>query len=190
MCTKHDQWFHWSRSTRYEELRDHLVDRHKAHDCHVWYIKHRWYRRLADARTKARWARNWVYISRFVSLAGVAVLPPIITLETYQRAGNAVPPSLALIVSVTVALSGGILTVARVQQRWRLYYSLEGKLEQAGWKLFNGCSFCTFRDSVEQNLAAAEAVYESSVAIVTAPDAAPQPTLKNDQDDRQLKSVS
>jgi hypothetical protein len=188
MCTKYNHWFPWPRRTGYEGLRDQLVTEQPKHEC---YIVDRWYCELAGAQRKARCARNWVYISRFVSLAGVAVLPPIITFETFNGAENAALSFLALIVSVIVAFSGGILSVTRVQQRWRLYHSLGEKLARTGWELANrGCTFCSFRSSIERDLATAEAVYQSSVAIVTAPEPAPQPSPKNDQDDPQLKVAS
>ena len=188
MCHEDARPLPWNHRSGFERLRDHLVAEQPKHED---YIVDRWYYQLTDAQRKARSARNWVYISRFVSLAGVAVLPPIITVETLSGAGNGTLSFLVLIISVTVALSGGILSVTRVQQRWRLYHSLREKLARTGWELANrGCTFCTFRVSVERDLAAAEAVYESSVAIIAAPDNAPQPEPRRDHDDPPAKPVS
>ena len=188
MCHKDARSLPWTHRSGFERLRDHLVAEQPKHED---YIVDRWYCQLTDAQRRARSARNWVYFSRFVSLAGVAVLPPIITVETLTGAGNGTLSCLALIISVAVALSGGILSVTRVQQRWRLYHSLREKLARTGWDSANrSCTFCAFRVSVERDLATAEAVYESSVAIVTAPEAAPQPDRKADHDDPQLKAVN
>jgi hypothetical protein len=167
-----------TRTTGYEGLRDRLVALHPKQRC---YIEERWYFQLAAAQQSARRARDWVYVSRFVSAAGVALLPPVLALEAYSGRDNAPLCALAAALSIVVAVSGGILSIARVQQRWRLYHSLRENLGRLGWELASpgGVNFCQFRLAVERCLCMAEIVYQSSVAVVAAPEAGPHATGEN-----------
>lgn len=155
------------RLSGYEGLRDDLV---AAHPDQARFLCDRWYYHLTVSQRAARHARNWVYASRFVSVAGLALLPAIVTLQGSH------PESLflqitAIVTSVVVALSGGILSIARVHERWRLNHGLQEKLGRAGWDLIDSpASMPVFREAVERGLAAAELVYQSSVATASAPD--------------------
>ncbi len=160
------------RTTGYENLRDRLISQHARQEC---YIRDRWYSQLVAAQDSARRARNWVYVSRFVSAAGIAVLPPVLALEAYSGPHDMRLCILGATISIVVAISGGVLSITRVQQRWRLYHSLRENLGRLGWELAGpgGVNFCQFRASVERCLCMAEIVYQSSVAIVAAAEASP-----------------
>jgi hypothetical protein len=155
-----------SRPSGYEGLRDDLA---AAHPKHARFLRDRWYHHLTTSQRAACRARNWVYISRFVSVAGLALLPAIVTLQS-SHPQSLLLQILAIVTSVLVALSGGILSIARVHERWRLNHGLQEKLGRAGWDLINcPASFSVFHATVERDLAAAELVYQSSVAAVAAP---------------------
>ncbi|MDD7937963.1 DUF4231 domain-containing protein [Actinomycetospora lutea] len=155
-----------ARRSGYEGLRDDLV---AAHPQHARFLQDRWYHHLTTSQRAADRARNWVYVSRFVSVAGLALLPAIVTLQGSHPLSLALQ-SLAIVTSVLVALSGGVLSIARVHERWRLSHGLQEKLGRAGWDLIHcPASFAVFHATVERDLAAAELVYQSSVAAVAAP---------------------
>jgi hypothetical protein len=154
------------RPSGYEGLRDDLV---AAHPDRARFLCDRWYHHLTAAQRAARWARSWVYASRFVSVAGLALLPAIVTLQGLHPE-SLVLQVLAILTSVVVALAGGILSIAKVTERWRLNHGLQEKLGRAGWDLLHRpASFAVFLETVERDLAAAELVYQSSVAAVAAP---------------------
>ena len=154
------------RPSGYEGLRDDLV---AAHPERARFLCDRWYYHLTTSQRAACRARNWVYASRFVSVAGLALLPAIVTLQS-SHAQNVSLQFLAVVTSVVVALSGGILSIARVHERWRLNRGLQEKLGRAGWDLLHRpATYPVFLETVERDLAAAELVYQSSVAAVAAP---------------------
>ena len=154
------------RRSGYEGLRDDLV---AAHPEHARFLGDRWYYHLTRSQRAACSARNWVYASRLASVAGLALLPAIVTLQSNHPQSLSLQV-LALVTSVLVALSGGILSIARVHERWRLNHGLQEKLGQAGWNLIHRpASFPHFHETVERDLAAADLVYQSSVAAVSTP---------------------
>jgi hypothetical protein len=149
------------RRTGYEGLRDDLV---AAHPEHARFLGDRSYYHLTMSQRAACSARNWVYASRFASVAGLALLPAIVTLQS-SHPQSVFLQVLAIVTSVLVALSGGILSIARVHERWRLNDGLQEELGQAGWNLIHRpACFAHFHGSVERDLAAADLVYQSSVA--------------------------
>jgi hypothetical protein len=154
------------RRSGYEGLRDDLVG---AHPEHARFLGDRWYYHLTMSQRAACRARNWVYASRFFSVAGLALLPAIVTLQSSHPQSLSLQV-LAIVTSVLVALSGGILSIARVHERWRLNHGLQEKLGRAGWNLIHRpASFALFHETVERDLAAADLVYQSSVTAVSMP---------------------
>jgi hypothetical protein len=175
------------RPSGYEGLRDDLV---AAHPAQARYLRDRWYFHLTASQRAASCARTWVYASRFVSVAGLAVLPAIVTLQG-TRPGSLGLQVLATVTSVVVALSGGVLSIARVHERWRLGRGLQEKLGRAGWDLLHRPgSFAVFHERVERDLAAAELVYRSSVAAVTEPAAAADDVRSRGQAGRELSPIA
>jgi hypothetical protein len=154
------------RLSGYEGLCDDLV---AAHPEHARFLRDRWFYHLTTAQRASCCARTWVYLSRFVSVAGLALLPAIVTLQSGRPEDGALQ-ILAVVTSMIVALSGGVLGIARVHERWRLNHGLQEKLGRAGWDLLDRpASFAVFRATVERELATAELVYQSGVTSAAVP---------------------
>jgi hypothetical protein len=103
---------------------------------HRAFIESRYGKSLEHRRKSTRFNRAAAYACRAITITGGVALPALVTAETHSHRQPWV--WLSITVSILVALAGGTLQVARIDDRWRLNRDTRNRLRFEGWNFAEG----------------------------------------------------